>query len=87
MLGLELPKAAIAPDLFEVWEENWQVLEIFLRVQTQWRVGMNGPIGLDYSAVAWVLKLAVPEDQHLTLLDDLQTMERAVLSLIAKEQG
>ena len=86
-MGLELPEAASDPDLFEVWEENWQALGIFLKVQTQWRVGMAGLIGLDYSAVAWVLKLAVPEDQHLTLLDDLQIMERAVLSLIAKEQG
>lgn len=86
-MGLELPEATSEPDLFEVWEENWQALGIFLKVQTQWRVGMAGLIGLDYSAVAWVLKLAVPEDQHLTLLDDLQIMERAVLSLIAKEQG
>jgi len=86
-MGLELPEAISDPDLFQVWEENWQVLEIFLKVQTQWRVGMGGLIGLDYSAVAWVLKLVASEDQHLTLLDDLQIMERAVLSLIAKEQG
>lgn len=86
-MGLELPEAASDPDLFEVWEENWQALGIFLKVQTQWRVGMNGPIGLDYSAVAWVLKLAVPEDQHLTLLDDLQIMERAVLSFIANQES
>ena len=86
-MGLELPEATSDPDLFEVWEENWQVLEIFLKVQTQWRVGMGGLIGLDYSAVAWVLKLVVPEDQHLTLLDDLQIMERAVLSHIAKQES
>jgi hypothetical protein len=87
VLGLALPEPASDPDLFEVWEENWQALEIFLKVQTQWRVGMGGLIGLDYSAVAWVLRLVAPEDQHLTLLDDLQTMERAVLSLIAKQES
>ena len=86
-MGLELPEAASDPDLFEVWEENWQALGIFLKVQTQWRVGMAGLIGLDYSAVAWVLKLVASEDQHLALLDDLQIMERAVLSLIAKEEN
>ena len=86
-MGLELPEAASDPDLFEVWEENWQALGIFLKVQTQWRVGMAGLIGLDYSAVAWVLKLVASEDQHLALLDDLQIMERAVLSLVAKEEN
>ena len=86
-MGLELPEAASDPDLFEVWEENWQALGIFLKVQTQWRVGMGGLIGLDYSAVAWVLKLVVSEDQHLTSLDDLQIMERAVLSHIANQEG
>lgn len=70
-----------------MWEENWQVLTIFLQVQTQWRVGMSGLIGLDYSAVAWVLKLVAAEDQHLTLLEDLQIMERAVLSFFAKQES
>jgi hypothetical protein len=46
---------------------------------------MNGLIGLDYGAVAWVLKLVAAEDEHLTLLGDLQTMERAVLSFFAKQ--
>jgi hypothetical protein len=86
-MGLALPEPASDPDLFEVWGENWQALEIFLKVQTQWRVGMGGLIGLDYSAVAWVLKLVASEDQHLNLLDDLQIMERAVLSHIAKQES
>lgn len=63
------------------------MLTIFLQVQTQWRVGMSGLIGLDYSAVAWVLKLVAAEDQHLTLLEDLQIMERAVLSFFAKQES
>lgn len=63
------------------------MLTIFLQVQTQWRVGMSGLIGLDYGAVAWVLKLVAAEDQHLALLEDLQIMERAVLSFIAKQES
>ena len=35
-------KAAKASE-FEVWEENWEIVEMFLRMQTQWRVGMAGP--------------------------------------------
>ncbi len=68
-----------------MWEENWPAVELFLRVQTQWRTGMNGPIGLDYVAVAWVLKLVAEEATHRTLLEDLQIMEGAVLAFIAKQ--
>ena len=74
-------------DVCEVWEDNWEVLELFMRVQTQWRVGMNGPIGLDYMAVAWVLKLTTDEAKHRALLEDLQIMEGAVLACIAKQEG
>ena len=86
-LGIVLLEPVVIPDHFEVWEENWQVLTIFLQVQTQWRAGMSGLIGLDYGAVAWVLKLVAAEDQHLALLEDLQIMERAVLSFIAKQES
>lgn len=87
MFGLALPEADQNTDLFEVFEENWPVLELFLRVQTQWRVGMNGPIGLDYVAVAWVLKLTAEEANHRALLEELQIMEGAVLAFIAKRES
>ena len=58
-----------------------------MRCQTQWRVGMNGPVGLDYMAVAWVLKLTAEEATHRALLEDLQIMEGAVLAFIAKQEG
>ncbi len=87
MLGVSLPEPVTAVDEFEVWEENWPVVELFLRVQTQWRTGMNGPVGLDYVAVAWVLKLIAEEAIHRALLEDLQIMEGAVLAYIAKQEG
>lgn len=70
-----------------MWEENWEVVELFMRCQTQWRMGMNGPVGLDYMAVAWVLKLTAEEATHRALLEDLQIMEGAVLAYIAKQEG
>ena len=84
-MGIQLLNPVVTPDHFEVWEENWQVLTIFLQVQTQWRSGMSGLIGLDYGAVAWVLKLVAAENEQLALLQDLQTMEHAVLSFFAKQ--
>ena len=80
MLGLVLPEQPRTDD-FEVWEENWLVLDIFLRCQTQWRTTMSGVLGLDYGAVAWVLKLYEVEDQR-SMLEDLQVMEAAAMATI-----
>ena len=80
MLGLVLPEQDRNDD-FEVWEENWPVLEMFLRCQTQWRTTMSGVLGLDYGAVAWVLKLYEVEDQR-SMLEDLQVMEAAAMATI-----
>ena len=66
---------------FEVWEENWLVVEMFLRVQTQWRTTMNGVLGLDYGAVAWLFMMYEVNDQR-ALLEDLQVMEGAAMVTI-----
>ena len=59
---------------------------MFLRLQTQWRVGMGGPLGLDYGAAEWLFRLCGVEDQR-SLLEDLQVMEYAVLAAIAKQEA
>jgi hypothetical protein len=69
-----------------VWEENWPVLDMFLRCQTQWRTTMNGLLGLDYQAVAWLLRLYEVEDPR-SLLEDLQVMEAAVLVFFQKRSS
>lgn len=87
MLGVVLPDEDPASKDFEVWPENWPALQMFLRVQTQWRVGMNGLIGLDYGAVAWLLSLYSETDQHRELLEALQIMEGAVLAATASKEA
>jgi hypothetical protein len=59
---------------------------MFLRCQTQWRVGVNGVLGLDYGPVAWLFKLYSVEDPR-SLLEDLQVMEDAVLRTINKRSS
>lgn len=86
VLGVILDVEPVSDD-FEVWPENWPALEMFLRCQTQWRMGMNGVVGLDYGAVAWVLRLYEAEDQHRALLEDLQVMEAAVISLLSQQEN
>lgn len=83
-LGIVMPEQP--PEDFEVFEENWPAVEMFLRLQTQWRTTMNGLLGLDYGAVAWLLRLYEVEDQR-ALLEDLQVMEAAVLISIQKRSA
>ena len=80
MLGLVLPEQDRSDD-FEVWEENWPAMVMFLRCQTQWRTTMSGVLGLDYVAVAWLLKLYEVENTR-ALLEDLQVMEAAAMMVI-----
>jgi hypothetical protein len=83
--------AKIAPEKirndFEVLPENWEAVQFFLRCQTQWRTGgMGGMVGLDYGAVAWLLRLYRAKDQR-AVLEDLQVMESAVLETMAKRRS
>lgn len=63
---------------FEVYEENWPVVELFVRASTQWRMGMGGPVGLDYGGVALTARLT---GVKLTreVFAGLQAMEAAAL--------
>lgn len=63
---------------FEVLPENWPTIQMFLRVQTQWRTAMNGLVGLDYGAVEWLFRLYAVDDPR-TLLEGLQVMEAAAI--------
>ncbi len=83
-LGIVMPEQP--PEDFEVFEENWPVVEMFLRLQTQWRTTMNGLLGLDYGAVAWLLRLYEVEDPR-ALLEDLQVMEAAALMFLQERSG
>jgi hypothetical protein len=80
ILGVALPEQPCSDD-FEVWQENWPVVEMFLRCQTQWRTTMSGALGLDYGALKWLFSLYPVEDQR-ALLEDLQVMEAAVMVTI-----
>ena len=86
-MGIDLPDLPQpAAEEFGVWPENWPTVETFLRVQTQWRTSMGGVTGLDYAAVAWVLKLYEVEDQR-SLLENLQVMEAAAMRIMNKQEG
>ena len=80
-MGIELPSLPEEPNDCEVWEENWAVLELFLRCQTQWRTTMSGVLGLDYVAVAWLFRLYAVGDER-SMLENLQAMEAAAMAVL-----
>ena len=58
---------------------------MFLRCQTQWRVGMSGIIGLDYTSVIEMIKLYLVEDT-VAMLENLQIIEAAALQALNKDK-
>ena len=58
---------------------------MFLRCQTQWRVSVGGIIGFDYTSVIAMIKLYNIEN-HTVKLENLQSMEAAVLKAMNKEK-
>lgn len=64
-----------------IWPETWPAVDLFLKVQTQWRGGASGIIGLDYGAVRWVMQLYGSEDDW-ELLEDLQVIEARVIERV-----
>jgi hypothetical protein len=78
-----LPESITTPKEFEVWAENEDAVLLFLRTQTQWRVGVRGVVGLDYGVVLQVMDLYAVEDRRQAL-EDLQVMEARAKELINK---
>jgi len=70
---------------FEVIPDAWPAVLMFLRVQSQWRVGTAGIVGLDYNAVRWMFELyEVAEPRQL--LDDLQVIEATVVETLNERE-
>ena len=65
-----------------VWPENWPVLGLFLRLQTQWVKGPDGGLqGLRYEAAAAAMSMLDMPDRASTF-DHLVQMEHAALEAI-----
>tara|TARA_B100001173_G_scaffold292513_1_gene284775 strand:- start:2282 stop:2545 length:264 start_codon:yes stop_codon:yes gene_type:complete len=79
-------QAAPEDDHFEVWEENWETVVMFLRMQTQWTVTMGGYVGLKYEVLLGASGLMSLYDvsNPREMLEDLQVMEAAALSELNK---
>ena len=90
--GIVLPKPATpeppSDAAYEVWDENWDTVMMFLRMQTQWNTTMAGYLGLKYDVLLMqggLMDLYLVQDRT-AMLEGLQHMEAAALSEMAKQQ-
>lgn len=55
-------------------------VELFTFAATQWRVGMGGVVGFDYTAIAHLMKMRGIKRKHqAALMDDIAIMESEAL--------
>lgn len=57
-------------------------MELFIRCETQWRMGINGPVGMDYPALIAVAKLY--QMPMPSVLEDVQVIESTVLAEMSR---
>ena len=83
MFGLAVPEVEQQPETFGILPENCEAMAWFLKLQTQWRVGMNGPVGLDYGVfIACARDEGVKRRDRVWLLEDLRLIEREYLGAV-----
>lgn len=75
------------PEEFGVWPENWEAVQMFLTLQTQWRCNeTNGAYcGLRYTAVESVLRLHRVRDRK-AVFTAIQTLEYAALEVLNRDK-
>ncbi len=69
-------------------EENWDIVMMFLRMNTQWSMSFGGVVGLKYEVLllAGGLFDLYNVENRLEMLEGLQLMESVALREINKEK-
>lgn len=76
----------VAEDV-EIWPDVLPAYELFNALATQWRIGMGGATGLDYTAVATTMRLCgIPRSKWTDLFADVQIMEQAALEAMSNRE-
>jgi hypothetical protein len=83
VFGLAPPRVKPKPATFGVLPENALAVTWFMKMQTQWRMSMNGPIGLDYGLfLLWAKEEGMKRRDRVWVLEDLRLMESRFLPAI-----
>jgi hypothetical protein len=77
----------IEQDEYWLWPENDEAFSFWLRVQTQWNVGMAGAFGLNYPGIEACMRLSdIPRKKRVELFGMVQLMEQACLEEWAEKR-
>lgn len=67
----------------EVWDKNWDVLELYRQYSTQWRAAGNGPFALDFSIFFHELnRKRIADDEFDEIVAKLRIIEGEALKWI-----
>ena len=71
-----------------MWDDNWEIVMMFLRMATQWNVTMGGYVGLKYEVLvgAGGLMALYDVDNPREMLEGIQAMESVALVELNKEK-
>lgn len=76
----------MSQDKCYLWPCNVQAFRTWQSLQTQWRVGMGGRTGLDYTAVLAYLRATIKPKDRADMFNSLQAMEFAALDEWAQQR-
>ena len=65
-------------------KQNWQALNLFLLLATQWRINGDRPTGIDYSAIAPTAQLAGITLSAI-LFEQIRRMEQEALEIFGRK--
>jgi hypothetical protein len=72
--------AADFDEQIDVWPENLPAVDLFLQMQTQWSVGMAGPVGLRYEVLFLLMdRMGLSGRDVDWMFSDVRVMELAAL--------
>jgi hypothetical protein len=64
----------------DIWPDNVPATNVFIAMQTQWRVSFGGRTGLDYNALPTVFRMTgLPRKDWSAVFEDVRVMEAAGL--------
>lgn len=70
----------------ELWPENWPAIQLFTRLQTQWRVGFAGAVGLDYLVFFHEMdRMGLDTEAYDELLAQIRVIESTALDEMRKK--
>ena len=74
-------------EAIKVLPDLWDSYLVFDSMTTQWRTGMGGPTGLDYTAIPVVYDaLGLAKEDYQRIFFDVRLMEAEVLRLFSEKE-